>query len=39
MNLSTSLIVYIYHVEYIMTKSLNENKERFKEEYQFKDVD
>jgi hypothetical protein len=36
MNSSASFIVYIYYVEYIMTKSSNENKERFKEEYQFK---
>jgi hypothetical protein len=39
MNSLTSLIIYIYHVEYIMTKSSNENKKRFKEEYQFKNVD
>jgi hypothetical protein len=33
MNSSTSLIIYSYHVEYIMTKFSNENKKSFKEEY------
>jgi hypothetical protein len=36
MNSLTSLIVYIYHVEYIMTKSLNENKKKFKKNINLK---